>query len=116
MGERVVSSADRFSRPGRRALIAPDLDLLRGPTAGIVDLPHRLVWAPAPAGRFDLSDPYDRMRMYEIVLREAVHPDELTTWLDAGLLADLWPRLFLPRGVRQAWEDAHPHLGAAVAA
>lgn len=80
--------------------------------SGVVELPHRLVWAPAPAGRFDLSDAFDRRRLYEIVLREAVQPAELESWLDAGLLVELWPSLYLPRGVRAAWEDVHPHLAA----
>jgi hypothetical protein len=106
----------RHSRPGRRALVAADLSALRGPVSGVVELPHRLVWAPSPAGRFDLDDPYDRIRMYEIVLREAVQPAELRTWLDADLLVGLWPQLYLPRGVRQAWEAVHPGLAVAVAA
>ncbi|GAA4965077.1 hypothetical protein GCM10025331_66600 [Actinoplanes utahensis] len=105
-------TADRRSRPGRRALVATDLRTLRGPVTGVVDLPHRLVWAPSPAGRFDLDDPYDRKRMYEIVLREAIQSGELRTWLNGGLLADLWPELYLPRGVRQAWEAVHPGLAA----
>ena len=79
---------------------------------GVVELPHRLVWAPAPAGRFDLADAYDRIRVYEIVLREAVQPAELRTWLNGDLLIDLWPRLYLPRGVRQAWEAVHHRLAA----
>ncbi|GIF43457.1 hypothetical protein [Actinoplanes xinjiangensis] len=85
---------------------------LHGPVSGVVELPHRMVWAPAPAGRFDLDDTYDRLRLYEIVLREAVRPAELETWLNRDLLLELWPRLYLPRGVRRAWEDVHPHLAA----
>ncbi|GGN99627.1 hypothetical protein GCM10010112_93610 [Actinoplanes lobatus] len=112
MGIRATASAGWQSRPGRRALVAADLSTLRGPVSGIVDLPFRLVWAPPPAGRFDLDDGFDRRRMYEIVLREAVRHDELQTWLNGELLVALWPRLYLPRGLRQAWEAAHPVLVA----
>lgn len=104
----------RQSRPGRRALVAADLSTLRGPVTGVVTLLHRLVWAPAPINRFDLDDTFDRRHMYEIVLREAIHLVELQTWLNAGLLADEWPHLYLPRGVRHAWQDVHRELGAVV--
>jgi hypothetical protein len=50
--------------------------------------------------------------MYETVLREATTADELRTWLDRDTLIRLWPELFLPRGVRSAWEERHPSLRA----
>ena len=98
------------SRPGRLALVAPDLALLHGPTSGVVELPHRLVWLPPQDRRFDLEDGFDLKRVYEIVLREAIEIDELATWLDAATLRRLWPELYLPRGVRTAWELRHPDL------
>jgi len=98
------------SRPGRLALVAADLDDLRGPTGGIVELPHRLIWQAPPLRRFDLDDPYQLCRMYEIVLREAVRADELRAWLEGPTLHRLWLDLYLPRGVRQAWEERHPEL------
>jgi hypothetical protein len=54
--------------------------------------------------------------MYEKVLRAAIRADELTTYLNAGRLIAVWPDLFLPRDVRQAWEDKHPALRRAAAA
>lgn len=99
-----------LSRPGRLALVIGDLAELYGPVTGVVELPHRMVWLPPEDRRFDLGDPYDRTRVYEIVLREAVQFDELRTWLDAAMLRRLWPQLFLPRGVRLAWEQRHPQL------
>jgi hypothetical protein len=90
--------------------VAPDLGKLAGPTAGVVTLPHRLVWAPAPANVFDLDDDFDRRHLYEIVLQEAVQQVELETWLDGSTLVALWPRLYLPRGLRQVWEQAHSSL------
>jgi hypothetical protein len=111
MSDRVsASDGPLTSRPGRLALVAPDLSRLRGPTSGWVELPHRLIWLPAPSRRFNLDDPYDLLKVYEIVLREAVQHDELNTWLEAGTLRRLWPELYLPRGVRRAWELRHPEL------
>jgi hypothetical protein len=101
------------ARPGRAAVVAADLADLRGPVAGTVELPLRLFWNPDRT--FDLGDP-DLLRwMYENVLREASRPEELAAYLDAGILAGVWPDLFLPRGVRQAWEDRHPVLRTAAA-
>ena len=111
MPDRPPSSAGPLtSRPGRLALVARDLADLRGPTSGWVELPHRLVWLPAPSRRFNLDDEYDRMKVYEIVLREAVQYAELNTWLNAELLRSLWPELYLPKGVRRAWEIRYPEL------
>jgi hypothetical protein len=111
MADRAAPAPVRLtSRPGRLALVAPELAALRGPTGGVVELPHRLVWLPPQDRRFDLDDPFDRKRVYEIVLREAVGVDELTTWLDAALLRRLWPELYLPHGVRRAWELRFPEL------
>jgi hypothetical protein len=100
------------ARPGRPALVIAGLGELCGPAAGVVELPHRMLWLPPRDRRFDLADDYDRSRMYEIVLREAVQFSELRTLLNAGVLARVWPELFLPRGVRTAWEQRHPVLAA----
>lgn len=97
------------SRPGRKVLVAADLADLQGPTQGTVELPLRLFWS-AHDRTFDLGD-LDMLRsMYEKVLRDAIRMDELTTYLNGGRLIDVWPDLFLPREVRQAWEDEHPGL------
>jgi hypothetical protein len=111
MTERAPSAGSRLtSRPGRLALVAPDMGMLKGPTSGLIELPHRLVWQPKPNRQFNLDDPFDRSHLYEIVLREAIRVDELVTWLNAELLRKLCPDLYLPRGVRQAWEVQHPEL------
>lgn len=102
------------ARPGRPALVVPDLADLRGPTAGTVELPLWLYWSQ-PDLRFDLDDPDMRQWMYEIVLREAGGVEDLTTYLDRDMLIALWPRLYLPKGVRHAWEDRHPALRSEVA-
>ncbi|HCT77578.1 MAG TPA: hypothetical protein DGG94_16025 [Micromonosporaceae bacterium] len=96
------------ARPGRRALVAPDLTELHGPTSGIVELPHRLFWYPDR--HFNLDDPAYLQWMYQIVLREAVTIEELRAWINGDLLTRLWPNLHLPRAVRRAWEERHQIL------
>jgi hypothetical protein len=48
--------------------------------------------------------------VYETVLTEAVRVDELCAWLDGQTLIRVWDQLYLPRGVRRAWEERHPAL------
>ena len=114
-GGQSVAVRTRFrSRPGRRALVVTDLADLRGPVSGTVRLPLWLYWSgPGPA--FDLGEPFLRRWLYEIVPREAASPEDLTSYLGGTLIA-LWPDLYLPKGVRQAWEELHPVLRAAPAA
>jgi hypothetical protein len=107
-----VRVAPYQARPGRRVLVALDLADLHGPVTGTVELPLRLFWSGA--GRtFDVGDPGTRQWLYETVLQEASRPEDLTAFLDGPALVALWPRLFVPRGVRRAWEDEHPVLRAA---
>lgn len=54
--------------------------------------------------------------MHETVLREAFTDEELCAWLDEQTLLRLWEDLFLPRGVRAAWEQRHPGLRGRAAA
>lgn len=102
------------ARPGRRAVVVGDLAELMGPTSGVVELPNRLFWQPDR--RVNLDSPALLAWMYETVLREAAMVDELRTWLDGATLVRLWPDLFVPRGVRQAWEERHPVLRSRAAA
>ena len=106
----VATTRDRCqSRPGRLAVVAASLADLRGPTGGTVELPLRLFWSLADR-TFDLGTPYMLRSMYETVLVEASRPEDLTAYLDGDTLIALWPGLYLPKGVRQAWEDQHPVL------
>jgi hypothetical protein len=103
------------ARPGRRVLVIRDLADLRGPASGRVTLPLRLFWSPA--GRmFDLDDPFMLRSVYQIVLGEAIRAGELTAYLNHDRLLAVWPDLYLPRGVRRAWEELHPALRRAAAA
>jgi len=103
------------ARPGRRAVVVASLADLRGPAEGTVELPIWLFWS-RPDHTFDLGDKDMRRWLYQTVLREASQPEDLAAYLDGDTLVALWPGLFLPPGVRQAWEDQHPILRAAAAA
>jgi hypothetical protein len=95
------------SRPGRPVVVLASLAALRGPTTGTVELPIWLFWHPDR--RFDLDEPGLLAWMYQIVLREARDPGDLA-YLNGERLIAIWPDLYLPGGVRQAWEDQHPEL------
>ncbi len=100
------------ARPGRDTVVAASLADLRGPAEGTVELPLRLFWSSRDRS-FDLGDPEMARCLYETVLREATRLDDLATYLDGRMLVRIWSRLFLPKGVRRAWEDQHPVLRAA---
>jgi hypothetical protein len=104
-----------WARPGRRAVVVADLASLRGPLHGRVEQPLRLFWS-SPDRSFDLDIPFMRRWLYQIVLREASRPEDLTGYLDRETLIGLWPQLCLPAGVRQAWEEFHPVLRGVAAA
>ena len=110
-----VRVAPYQARPGRRVLVALNLADLQGPVAGMVELPLRLFWS-GTGQTFDLGDPGTRQWVYETVLQEAARPEDLTALLDGETLVALWPKLFVPKGVRRAWEDEHPVLRPAAAA
>jgi hypothetical protein len=110
-----VRVAPESARPGRRVLVALRLEDLHGPAAGRVELPLRLFWSGAERA-FDLDDPGTRQWVYETVLQQASRPEDLADYLDGPTLVELWPRMFVPRGVRRAWEEEHPVLASATAA
>ena len=66
-----------------------------------ITLPLHLNWS-APARMANLADRRQRARVYEVVLREG-RPDDIRTYIDGVLLADLWDELVLPRKIRDAW-------------
>lgn len=108
-----VASRRHQSRPGRGVLVAVSLDSLQGPVTGTVELPLWLFWNPDRT--FDLDEPGMLEWVYRVVLREAASPADLE-YLNGARLAELWPELFLPDGVRAAWEEQHPALADAAAA
>ena len=83
--------------------VPADLSCLRGPTTGRVTLPHRLYWSGTGGPRtLDLTDPAERELLYSIVLTEGGMED-VCALLDASLLSELWPTLWLSPHVRAAW-------------
>jgi transcriptional regulator with XRE-family HTH domain len=54
---------------------------------------------------WNLADPTDRRRAYEILIRRGM-PQMMIRWLDGGFLVDCWEDLDLPDPVRAAWEPA----------
>lgn len=98
------------SRPGHFAVVADSLADLQGPTTGMVELPIWLFWHPDRS--FDLDEPGMLAWVYQIVLREASSPMDLA-YLNGDALTALWPDLYLPKGVRQAWQEQYPELRAA---
>src|SRR5215472_14544009 len=101
------SNGQHQARRGRAVVVAADLADLRGPTQGTVDLPIWLFWS-SPDHTFDLAKPHMLRLLYEIVLGAATRVEDLSTYLDGDTLAAVWPELYLPKGVRRAWEERHP--------
>jgi hypothetical protein len=81
---------------------------LAGPVSGRVELSRSMDWGPPRT--YDVADLTDRRILYERVLREAAGPEEVCAWVDGPSLRVLWPAMWLPRRVRDAWEDRFPQL------
>ncbi|WP_424642825.1 hypothetical protein [Embleya sp. AB8] len=81
---------------------------LTGPAEGIVVLPTSLDWTPKQA--YDLADDVDVRLLYETVLREAMHTEEVGRHVNGALLVHIWPQLWLPLRLRVMWESKFPDL------
>ena len=81
---------------------------LAGPTAGVVELPITIDWGPKRG--YDLGTDADRRVVYEMVLQEAADAEEVARYVNGVVLVQLWPRLWLPRRVRQRWEERFSEL------
>jgi hypothetical protein len=96
-----------------RPIVVPeDLESLRGPLEGVVQLPSDI--DTSARAWFDLSDEWDREMLYRIVILEAWREEDFAAWLNRGALVELWPKLRLPRPVRAKWEARHPVLASRV--
>lgn len=69
--------------------------------SGVVVLPRRVDWS-SPDPTYDLSDGWQRIRVYEQVLREGT-ADDVRHFIDVDVLLDLWDELILPPAVSRAW-------------
>jgi hypothetical protein len=107
-----VTMADMRGVPGTRYrrpyAVADSLDLLHGPVSGTVHLPVHLDWSGH--AEYDLDAPGRIVDLYRAVLNEAASPQDLYTYLDAGMLRRLWAMLWLPVQLRGAWEQRFPVL------
>jgi transcriptional regulator with XRE-family HTH domain len=66
-------------------------------------IPGLHLWWSGPALRLDLANRADRIRAYELVLREGT-PEDIGSTIDGALLIDAWPDLVLPAELREAWQ------------
>lgn len=107
-----MDMAERGRRPEggyqRPYAVAESLDLLRGPSSGMVRLPAYLDWSGH--AEYDLDSPGRVVDLYRAVLIEAASPQDLYAYLDAGMLRRLWALMWLPTQLRRAWERQFPVL------
>lgn len=97
-----------FFRDVKPYAIVEDLDQLRGPAGGVVELSHSVLWAPG-GGRVDLDRPGELRMAYRAVLNEGTVED-LVNVLNRGRLIAVWPELLLPFRVLEMWESRFPEL------
>lgn len=102
-----------FFRDVKPYAIVDDLDQLRGPAGGIVELSHSVWWAPG-GPRVDLDEPGGVRLAYRAVLNEGT-VDDLVQILHRDQLIEVWPELVLPRRVREMWQSRFPELQPAAA-
>ena len=84
---------------------------LTGPADGRIELPTTIDWGPRRT--YDLARDADRRVVYERVLREAATTAEVARFVNGAVLVEVWPRLFLPRRIRENWQGRFPELVSA---
>ncbi len=84
-----------YAVPSRLWRLAPSVCLRRFDPG-----PH--LWWSGPRRDLDLAHRRDRLRAYEIVLREG-SPHDIEDIVDGVLLCEAWSDLTLPRSLRSAW-------------
>ncbi len=67
-----------------------------------VVLPVHVDWSSGRKAR-DLANRKERNLVYRMVLAEGL-PEDILQFIDGTLLADAWPDIHLPSGLRQAWQ------------
>jgi hypothetical protein len=97
------------TRNTRPTYVVENIENLTAQAAGIMTLPPRLDWTPVRS--YNISDIYERLRFYEIVLTEAHSEDDIEEYINGEELTKLWEQLHIPPRVRYAWESVHPELG-----
>lgn len=94
--------------------VVDDLDQLRGPAGGVVELAHSVLWAPG-GPYVDLDEPGGTALAYQAVLAEGTVQD-LKQVLHRDRLIAVWSELMIDRRVREMWESRFPELQLAPAA
>ncbi|MEU8000155.1 hypothetical protein AB0B66_03110 [Catellatospora sp. NPDC049111] len=108
MAGAVSRARARYAKP---VVLPEGLELLAGPTSGVVALPRHLKWSGS--ARYDLDEPGRIMDLYRTVINEATTPDDLHRYLNKAALRSLWETIWLPAPVRAAWERRFPDLATA---
>ncbi len=89
----------------RRDLPPESPDDVSNPTveqaSGIVVLPRWVDWSSHDP-TYDLGDGWQRIRVYEQVLREGTAGD-VRCFIDVDVLVDLWDEMILPPAVSRTW-------------
>jgi len=100
---------DRLRYVDVRPYVVPEtLGELAGPVEGVVELPTHLAWSGLRC--YDLGDERQLGLLYETVIRESMDIADLDRYLNAVVLHQVWPRLWLPARVRRAWEQRFASL------
>ncbi len=97
-----------FFRDVKPYAIVDDLDQLRGPAGGVVELSHSVLWAPG-GPYVDLDEPGGTAMAYQAVLAEGTVED-LEQVLHRDRLIASWSELMLDRRVREMWESRFPEF------
>lgn len=88
---------------GRVAAVPDELPRLELREAvATIDLPLHIDWSSQNRS-VDLSNRSQRLRAYEVILREGRQRD-IERYVDGALLVDAWDELVLPRAIRAAWD------------
>ncbi|CAN5319582.1 hypothetical protein BH09ACT6_BH09ACT6_02920 [soil metagenome] len=86
------------------------LDELRGPATGTVQLPPWVYWGPNPI--VDLGTEWGVIKVYQATIQEGSAADQVQL-LNRDVLISIWTELRMPPRVRQLWESRFPELTAA---
>ncbi|WP_284984388.1 hypothetical protein [Arthrobacter sp. efr-133-TYG-118] len=109
---RTAASTDvpaRHTLPDSLVYVVPRaLEELRGPAAGVVELPIHLDWGPDT--RYRVEDHDSCSTLYQLTLQNSGSTEEISRIVNADRLTALWPSLRLAPRCRQEWENAFPQL------
>jgi hypothetical protein len=107
----VVSRSSTLGPASRPVAIPSGFDTSDDKKAqGKVELPIHIWWSE-PKRVFDLTEPNDRLRAYELVLTEG-DEDDVRFYIRFDALRSSWHQIFLPRHVREAWEKKYHQLSS----